>query len=78
MCYLQLTFAGVPAYVEHGNALSMEHFDGAWTLPAYMFQSYHGHLFPRSIQQAPQESPGQVRVPDDALVPFKHLKLFEA
>lgn len=45
MCFLQLTWRGIPAYVERANALSMEHFEGAYTLPSLMFLDYHGHLF---------------------------------
>lgn len=44
MCYLQLTWRGVPAHVIRGNSLSMEVFESAWTLPAFMFHDYHGHL----------------------------------
>jgi hypothetical protein len=43
MCFIQLSMAGIPAYVEHANSLSGEHFDGAWTVAAYRFRDYHGH-----------------------------------
>jgi hypothetical protein len=43
MCFLQLSMAGIPAYVEHANSLSGEHFEGAWTMAAYVFRDYHGH-----------------------------------
>lgn len=44
MCYLQLTWRGVPAYVERGNSLSLETFEGAWTIPCLAFYERHGHL----------------------------------
>jgi len=44
MCYLQLNWAGVAAYVEHGNSLSLESFEGAWTIGALKFHEHHGHL----------------------------------
>lgn len=46
MAYVQLTVKGVPAYVEQGNSLTQEGFDGAWTLPATLFHQQHGVVFP--------------------------------
>ena len=44
MCYLQVNWAGIAAYVEHGNSLSLESFEGAWTIGALKFHEHHGHL----------------------------------
>lgn len=44
MCFLQLTWRGIPAYVERANSLSLEHFEGAWTPPVFGFVQHHGHL----------------------------------
>jgi hypothetical protein len=41
MCYLQLTWRGIPAYVERADTLRMEHFEGAWTIGIHMFTQYH-------------------------------------
>lgn len=44
MLYLQLTWRGVAAWVERANSLSLESFDGAWTVNAIAFKMRHGHL----------------------------------
>ena len=56
MAYLQLTWRGVAAAVIRGNTLSMEHFEGAWTIGAKRFHQRHGHLFnePTPEQHIPQ------------------------
>ncbi len=45
MCFLQLTFAGIPAYLERCNSLSMESFDASWTPATLAFYRQHGRLF---------------------------------
>lgn len=45
MCFLQLTFAGIPAYVERCNSLSMESCDASWTPATLAFYRQHGRLF---------------------------------
>lgn len=47
MCYLQLTWRAIPAGVIRGNSLSLQTFESAWTMPAYLFKMRHGHLFDR-------------------------------
>ncbi len=55
MCYLQLAWAGIPAYVEHGNSLSLKHFDGVYTPAVLPFYKKHGHIFPpRPEPEEPQ------------------------
>lgn len=44
MCYIQLAFRGVPAFVERADTLRLESFEGAWTPAARVFQAEHGHL----------------------------------
>ena len=51
MAYLQLTWRGVSAAVIRGNTLSMEHFEGAWTISAKRFHQTHGHLFDAPEQE---------------------------
>lgn len=46
MCFLQLTFKGIPALVERANTLSMEVFEQAWTPHAFRFYQKHGRFFP--------------------------------
>lgn len=55
MCYLQLTFRGVPALVHRGNSLSMEMFESAWTPPATIFASYHPYMFNKPRRERPVE-----------------------
>jgi type I restriction-modification system DNA methylase subunit len=50
MCYIQLTFRGVAAWVARENSLSLEHFEGAWTPAAFQFLAHHGHLFEKPAQ----------------------------
>lgn len=45
MCFLQLTFAGIPARVERCNSLSMESFDASWTPATLAFYRQHGRFF---------------------------------
>lgn len=45
MTYCQLTWRGVSASVIHGNTLSRETFESAWTLPTHLFYQHHGCLF---------------------------------
>ena len=45
MCFLQLTFAGIPARVGRCNSLSMESFDASWTPATLAFYRQHGRLF---------------------------------
>ncbi len=56
MCYLQLTFKGIPALVVRANTLSQEWFEAAWTPAATLFYEHHGHLFP-PVQEAEQVEP---------------------
>jgi hypothetical protein len=45
LCYLQLTWRGIPAAVIHGNTLTLEQFSSAWTPAALLqFLPAHGHL----------------------------------
>ncbi len=44
MCYLQLWWANIPAYVQRGDTLRMQFDDGAWTFGAINFFNTHGHL----------------------------------
>lgn len=45
MCFLQLSWRGVPAGVIRGNTLSLETFESAWTVAAATtFLEHHGHL----------------------------------
>ena len=55
MCFIQLTSAGIPAGVIHGNSLSLEIFESAWTAPAINgFYRHHGHLsFDNAVSKAP-------------------------
>lgn len=46
MAFIQLSLKGIPAYVEHGNSLSLECFDGAWTPSTLYFHHVNGCLFP--------------------------------
>lgn len=80
MCFLQLSMAGIPAYVERANSLSLEHFEGAWTLPAvHNFRPYHGHLHydkpERSINALPEEIESD-RPLEDAPERLRQLHLF--
>jgi hypothetical protein len=81
MCFLQLTMAGVAAYVERANSLSLEHFEGAWTLAAiHNFRSYHGHLhFDRPERNKTEQA--QEAIPEkafeDAPVRFRQLSMFD-
>ena len=45
MCFLQLTFVGIPARVERCNSLSMESFDASWTPATLAFYRQHGRFF---------------------------------
>lgn len=45
MCFLQLTWRGIPALVQFGNSLSREVRESAWTDAAFTFFAKHGHLF---------------------------------
>lgn len=40
MTYLQLSWAGIPAIIYHGNTLTQEMWD-TWKTPAYIFNSLH-------------------------------------
>ena len=58
MTYLQLTLAGIPAQVIHGNSLSLEIFESAYTRPSLNFFDQHGNIFtpeekPESLKLAP-------------------------
>lgn len=55
MAFIQLSMKGIPAYVEHGNSLSLERFDGAWTIGARYFYEIHGQLFPEG--KVPESRP---------------------
>lgn len=45
MCYLQFTWAGIPALVCQENTLSLERFDEAWTVHTVIFKQFHPTLF---------------------------------
>jgi hypothetical protein len=57
MTFLQLTLRGIPALVEHGNALSGERFARAWTPATTAFYLHHGRLFPEASAISPAEEP---------------------
>ena len=57
MCFLQLTWAGIPALIVHGNSLSLETFEAAYTPPSIIFLEYHGHLFEKKdAVEIPEET----------------------
>ena len=49
MCFLQLTFKGIPALVERANTLSMEVFEQAWTPAALAFFKKHKSTSPQKV-----------------------------
>lgn len=49
MCFLQLTFKGIPALVERANTLSMEVFEQAWTPTSWAFFKKHKDTSPRKV-----------------------------
>lgn len=51
MTFLQLSMAGIPAQVIHGNSLSLEVFESAWTLAAVPFLGWHGDIFAEKVRQ---------------------------
>ena len=57
MTFIQLSLKDIPAYVEHANTLSLEHFDGAWTTGTRLFYERHGCLFPKHEQPRSGEPP---------------------
>jgi hypothetical protein len=57
MTFLQLTMRGIAANVEHGNSLSLETFDHAWTPPTVAFYAHHGKLFPPGHAKAAEPAP---------------------
>ncbi len=62
MCYLQLNFKGIPAFVERANTLGLERFEAAWTAAAMPFYQHHGRLFPDSKTQdiEPENDPDKI------------------
>lgn len=81
MCFLQLSMAGVAAYVERANSLSLEHFEGAWTLAAVNnFRPYHGHLHydrPRQEETALPETVDVQKALEEAPERLRQLSMFE-
>ena len=59
MTFMQLTMRGIAANVQHGNSLSLETFDQAWTLPTVAFYAHHGKLFPPGHSKAAESAPRQ-------------------
>jgi hypothetical protein len=57
MTYIQLALRGIPAFVEHGNTLTLERFAGAWTPAVFRFFERHGRLFPAALPTGPAEVP---------------------
>lgn len=45
MCYLQLTWRGIPGLVERKNTLTLEQWESAFTPPTAAFIEQHGRLF---------------------------------
>jgi hypothetical protein len=60
MCFLQLTWRGIPALVQRGNSLSREIYESAWTPAAQLFYARHGHLLPADEETS---KPGEVGDP---------------
>lgn len=60
MTHLQLTWAGIPAQVIHGNSLSLEVFESAWTVAAIPFLGRYGEEpFSRPpMPEEPLQEPG--------------------
>jgi hypothetical protein len=82
MCYLQLAWAGIPAYVENANSLSLAHYDGAHTPAVMLFYQTHGHIFPpRQKPAETSDEPSKARSaapPDyDVTAPTRQLTLFD-
>jgi hypothetical protein len=55
MTFLQLTLRGILGPVEHGNTLTLERFERAWTPAAAPCYAYHGKLFP--AEPPPPDAP---------------------
>ena len=57
MLYIQLALRGIPASVIHGNSLSLEVFESAYTPSAMIFAQKHGYLFKDAPQEEKQKPP---------------------
>jgi hypothetical protein len=79
MCYLQMTWAGIPGLVIHGNSLSLERFDAEFTLPTLEFTKHHDTLFekhPKSDDVNNDEKPNRSIHADVELPRTNQLSLF--
>ncbi|PCI98732.1 MAG: hypothetical protein COB14_07490 [Alphaproteobacteria bacterium] len=57
MLFIQLALRGIPAAVIHGNSLSLEVFESAYTPAAMIFAEKHGCLFRKVARDEKQEAP---------------------
>lgn len=57
MLFIQLSLRGIAAAVIHGNSLSLEVFESAYTPAAIIFAEKHGCLFREIIRDEKQEDP---------------------
>lgn len=75
MLYVQLALRGIPAAVIHGNSLSLEVFDSAYTSAAVYFAGKHGRLFKENKNRAEKTA---ARVDKDPLplITAEQLSLF--
>lgn len=55
MLYVQLALRGIPAMVIHGNSLTLETFESAYTPSSMIFAGIHGCLFKSAPQEENQE-----------------------
>jgi len=72
MLFIQLSVRGIPAAVFHGNSLSLEVYESAYTPAAIIFAGKHGQLF----KEAPKEEEKPVLLNIQPIVNAEQLSLF--
>ena len=71
MLYIQLSLRGIAASVIHGNSLSLEVFESAYTPCAMIFSNKHGRLFDE-VQKP--EAPEEHKITDIHIEPITRLE----
>ncbi len=75
MLYVQMAIRGIPAMVIHGNSLSLETFEMAYTPSALVFVGKHGRLFNKSEEPSANQ---QINIIIKPIINLGQLDLFAA
>ncbi len=76
MLFVQLSLRGIPAAVIHGNSISLEVFESAYTPAARVFANKHGSLFKETVREELSIETPNIEFNVEPIINAQQLNLF--